>query len=343
MLVQFRRRSGASESAGRVDLSPRRSRDVVNTLTVQTASHPAAKALREFGYAPNMPNSNVRLFNADGTLTLVDERAGSTAASRVTIAPHRGALVKSFRVRGRELLYLDEATFMDPAKNVRGGIPVLFPSPGKLEQDSWQQAGRSGVMKQHGFGRTLPWKVAATAPDGRSATLSLESSESTLPQYPWAFEAEMEFALNAACLRITTRVRNTGTEAMPFGLGFHPYFQVGDKARVAVSTNATRAYDSVAKQAIAFAGFDLTAAEVDVRLLDHSLQSSELSLGDGTRVVLRASPQFTQWVVWTLAGKEFVCLEPWTAPGNAFNTGEGLISLAPGGEKSLWMEIEFVE
>ncbi|HEY8537391.1 MAG TPA: hypothetical protein VIL28_00910 [Steroidobacteraceae bacterium] len=54
-----------------------------------------------------------------------------------TIAPHRGAIVTSLRIDGRELLYFDEATFNDPAKNVRGGIPLLFPTPGKLENDRW--------------------------------------------------------------------------------------------------------------------------------------------------------------------------------------------------------------
>ena len=52
--------------------------------------------------------------------------------SRVTVVPSRGALVTSLFARGREWLYLDEATLRDRTQNVRGGVPVLFPSPGKL-------------------------------------------------------------------------------------------------------------------------------------------------------------------------------------------------------------------
>ena len=42
---------------------------------------------------------------------------------------------------------------------------------------------------------------------------------------------------------------------------------------------------------------------------------------------------------FTLAGKDYVCLEPWTAPGNALNTGEDLIVLAPKKSTSLWVEM----
>src|SRR5438874_1631584 len=85
--------------------------------------------------------------SAGDLVTLSD----SSAKSEVVIAPKRGAIVTSFRVDGRELLFMDESTLHDPAKNVRGGNPVLFPAPGKLEGDAWAWGGRRGAMKQHGF------------------------------------------------------------------------------------------------------------------------------------------------------------------------------------------------
>lgn len=50
--------------------------------------------------------------------------ADSAAETSATLAPWRGALVTSFKVRGQEVLYLDQETFEDPQKNVRGGIPA---------------------------------------------------------------------------------------------------------------------------------------------------------------------------------------------------------------------------
>jgi len=266
--------------------------------------------------------------------TLVTLHAANTS---VTIAPARGALVTSFRVGERELLYLDATTFADPKQNVRGGIPVLFPSPGKLEGDAWRYGVLHGSMKQHGFARTLAWDVVETLPD--SLVLALESNATTLAQFPWEFRVILAFAVSAGRLRLTMTVVNQSDSPMPFGVGYHPYFQVDDKARARIDTAATRAFDNVSKSIVAFTGFDLTRKEVDLHLLDHGSSTGTLSYGDGSRLNVSASPQFTRWVVWTLAGKEFVCLEPWTSPGNALNSGEGLIELPAGAVHESWMEL----
>ncbi len=269
---------------------------------------------------------------------LEDERR----QSRVEIAPKRGALVTSMRVFGRELLYLDQGTLEDASKSVRGGIPVLFPSPGKLEGDAYREGDRTFEMKQHGFARTLPWNVLGTrAERSASVTLGLASNKSTLSQYPWAFHASLSFSLSDAVLRITSKVWNDAGSELRFGLGYHPYFAVDDKAHVRVDTNATRAFDNVKKQAVPFRGFDFTGGEVDLHLLDHGSTESALHFRDGARIDVRASPEFGRWVVWSLPGKPFVCVEPWTCPGNALNTGERLIRLAPGGAHESWVEIAF--
>jgi galactose mutarotase-like enzyme len=268
-------------------------------------------------------------------VTLADEAAGS----RVELAPARGALVTSFRARGRELLYLDEATLRDASKSVRGGIPVLFPFPGKLADDAYRHGDRTFTMKQHGFARTLPWTVVSKeGTPAASVTLELSSSPATLSQYPWPFRATLTFSLSGVRLRLALRVENLGGEEMPYGLGYHPYFAVKDKAGARIETRATRAFDNVTKETGAFHGFDLTRPEVDLHLCDHGSTESALT-ADGARLSVRGSSEFTRWVVWTLAGKPFVCVEPWTCPGNALNTGEGLIHVAPGGAHESWIEV----
>src|SRR5687767_13591779 len=97
--------------------------------------------------------------------------SGPGARSSATIVPARGAIVSSFAIDDRELLYLDPATLADPSRNVRGGIPVLFPSPGKLDGDHYSRGGRSGEMKQHGFARDLAWSVVGAAAPERVVLL----------------------------------------------------------------------------------------------------------------------------------------------------------------------------
>lgn len=268
-------------------------------------------------------------------VTLADESANSS----VTVAPARGALVTSFLVGSRELLYLDATTLVDATKNVRGGVPVLFPSPGKLEGGAFTVNGRSYGMKQHGFARNLPWEVREVRDDAPAVVLGLSSSDETLAQYPFDFALSFTFSLRGRCLRIDQRVENQSAEPMPFGLGFHPYFLVRDKAAARVETRATRAFDNVTKTEKPFAGFDFSAGEVDLHLVDHGSAASALDLGDGARIEVRGTEEFWRWVIWTLPGKDFVCLEPWTAAGDALNTGERILRLSPGAVHDAFVEI----
>ena len=273
------------------------------------------------------------------------ELSDGAARSAVSIVPARGAIVTRFRVGDRELLYLDEATLRDPTKNVRGGIPVLFPSPGRLTGDHFARAGRSGSMKQHGFARDLPWETRSVAvTDAPRATLVLRATEATRAVYPYDFVVAITFSLVGPCLRLDVDVENTGAEPLPFAFGLHPYFLVpdADKAHARIATHATRAFDNVEKKTVPFHGFDLTAKEVDLHLVDHGSTESELAWGDGARLAIRGSAELTRWVVWTLAGRDFVCVEPWTAPADALNTGESLIELAPGGKRSLRVELAYL-
>jgi galactose mutarotase-like enzyme len=281
------------------------------------------------------------------TLLLSDTEAASTAV----LAPPRGGMVIQLSLAGRELLFLDRATFEDPIANVRGGVPVLFPTPGKLVADGWSWGGSHGSLRQHGFARNLPWEIAATGTDavamgtsppnpGAWATLRLDGGPATLPAFPWDFRAEITYRLKGRALALEISVENRSASAMPFGFGFHPYFAVrdADKGRVRIPTAATRAFDNANKQDVAFTAFDLTAAEVDLHLLDHGATAASLTLDD-LSIDLRGSADFEHWVVWTLRGRDFVCLEPWTCPGNALNTGEKLIRLSRGETRRMSLSI----
>ena len=271
------------------------------------------------------------------SLELRDEDAKSFAV----LAPTRGGMMSRLALGGRHLFFLDESTLRDQTKNVRGGNPVLFPTPGKLVSNSWKRGVNHGSLPQHGFGRNIAWEVAATGTDdGAWATLRLSSSEPTREDYPWDFVAEYTYKLRGSVMRIDQTFTNTGAGPMPFGAGFHPYFHVkqSEKAAARIETAATRAFDNVAKKEVPFA-LDLAKPEVDLHLLDHGSKPIILTWPAG-KIAVRGSSEYSHFVVWTLAGKDFVCVEPWTSPSNALNTGDRLLELPPGEKRSLWVEYE---
>ncbi|AEI65264.1 aldose 1-epimerase [Corallococcus macrosporus] len=260
---------------------------------------------------------------------------------RVEVIPSRGAIVTRMCVDGDELLYLDEATVADPAKNVRGGIPVLFPIAGPLPGDTYSVGGQSYSLPQHGFARKLPWTVRQS--DASRLVVALSSNEETLRHFPWRFHVTLTFSLTGGRLTLDSEVENQDTRPLPLHLGFHPYFRVPDaaKARARVDTDATCAWDNWRGQDVAFTGLTLTEEEVDLHLKDHSKPGTTLERGPGLRPIrLSWSPEYRVLVVWTLRGKDFVCVEPWTAAKGALATGEGLPSISPGQQTSLHFVIQ---
>src|SRR5260221_1405602 len=113
----------------------------------------------------------------------IELRWGDVSAE---VAPWRGALVTQLRVGATDVLYLDRATLDDPAKTVRGGIPLLFPFAGKLADGTFALTGTQ--MKQHGFGRDRAWTVVEI--DSGSVRMRLEADADTRAQWPYAFAAE---------------------------------------------------------------------------------------------------------------------------------------------------------
>jgi galactose mutarotase-like enzyme len=270
---------------------------------------------------------------ADGTVTL---HAGHAEAERrVTFAPFRGALVTQFSVGNTEYLALDEATFRDPSANVRGGIPVLFPFPGRLAGDRYLAGGRAYALGQHGFARKRAFMEVDRRSDNAAAiTVALEDDAETRAVYPYRFRLTLEVALTDR-LTLTTVVENRDTGPLPWALGFHPYFAIpnAEKGALSIAHDAAHAWDNVARRNVAAEPLQFTpTTETDLHLLDDRSATKVLCRGALPWLELTVSDERPVWVLWSVPGKEFVCVEPWTAPGNALQTGDRVRLLAPGAQ-----------
>jgi galactose mutarotase-like enzyme len=266
-------------------------------------------------------------------LRLEDEEAGSL----VSLAPARGGMVTRFSVHGVPVLFLDETTLADPGKSVRGGIPILFPVAGKLPGDRYDVAGRTYTMKQHGFARNLPWTVLDTSTaDGASVTLGLAATEATRKQYPFDFALRFTYRLRGEVLTVEQRFENLGNAPMPLHPGLHPYFFVGDrtKAGVRLDTDATRALDNrTGREVPVTLPIELADREVDLFLLDHHPRQTVLHRPGMPGVRIAFGQEQSLLVVWTLPGRDFVCVEPWRArPGALAN--DAAPRIAPGAAES---------
>ncbi|MEM1252528.1 MAG: aldose epimerase [Cyanobacteria bacterium P01_H01_bin.21] len=251
--------------------------------------------------------------------------------SQIAVVPERGGIVTSWKIQGKEVFYLDAERFKDPSLSVRGGIPLLFPICGNLPDDTYTlEDDETYQLKQHGFGRTLPWEVTQqSTDDGASITLTLTSSEETLAVYPFDFQLDYIYTLKGNTLEQRFRHTNLSDEPMPFSTGTHPYFAVADKAKLGFDLPSTDYKVKDGNKVFNFDGqFDFTQDEIDVAFINLEDQTATVKDGSST-LTLSFDENYSTLVFWTVKGKDFYCLEPWSGPRNAINTGDFLLSASP--------------
>jgi galactose mutarotase-like enzyme len=251
-------------------------------------------------------------------------------AAILEVVPERGGIITRWQVKGKEILYLDAERFANPDLTVRGGIPILFPICGNLPDNTYNYKGTPYTLKQHGFARNLPWQVTGqNTQNAASITLTLVSNEQTRSLYPFEFRLDFTYILKGDTLSIHQRYTNLASEPMPFSSGFHPYFSVADKDQLQIDIPSTEFLDQRTQAIQPFAGkFDFGQEEIDVafRALDRQV-ATVTDPDQATRLTLTYSPVFSTLVFWTIQGKNYYCLEPWTAGRNALNTDDRLIHL----------------
>lgn len=226
----------------------------------------------------------------------------TNAQARVEVHPARGGLLARFEMDGTPVLYLDEETLRDVSKNVRGGVPVLFPFAGKPPEGS--------ALPQHGLVRKLAWDVVRMSGGERA---ELVMGVEVAP-----YRLELTVRLEARTLRVDARVENRGDVPAPVHYGLHPYFFVPDavKTGVKLDVEASRVFDNRTGREGGFTGFDFTAEELDLHLLDARTERPVLHRPGLPPVTFDWSCEdFPVMVVWAVKGKDYVCVEPWTARG----------------------------
>ena len=221
----------------------------------------------------------------------------------------------------REIFYFDAERFVDPSKSVRGGIPVLFPICGGLA---------GSPLPQHGFARDLPWELTALS-DGSGVRMTLTDSPSTIELFPHPFRLALEFRLEPQALAITARVSHPGGEGeapLPFAFGLHPYFKVADLQAVRLHGLPPQATDQAAGASANTADL-LASLPSGVDLLAGPTPAVRLEAG-GLAISLDTEAPLDLAVIWTDPPRPMVCIEPWTAPRGALNSGERLLQVQPG-------------
>jgi len=194
----------------------------------------------------------------------------------------------------------------------------------------------------HGRGWQTAWEVAEAHP-ARARLRFHHDGHDPHWTWPWSFEAEQHFMLDEAGLAVTMRLTNRAGEAMPAGLGLHPFFEARATARLAAHLPRVWESDEDGIPTGLAATpkkwrFDPPQAMKDVEV-DHCFSGSDghmrVDWDDrpfALRIEATGAPHA---IVFAPPGEDFFCAEPVSHAPDAVNRPEpesltGLVVLAPG-------------
>jgi galactose mutarotase-like enzyme len=117
---------------------------------------------------------------------------------------------------------------------------------------------------------------------------------------------------------------------MPFSVGFHPYFAVDVKSTLNMEIPGVEYCDKAGNTCPFDGSFDYSQEEIDIAFKRlNACSSTVVDQGRQIRLAMEWEKCFSTLVFWTLKDKDFYCLEPWSAPRNAINTGDKLLVIPP--------------
>jgi glucose-6-phosphate 1-epimerase len=183
----------------------------------------------------------VKLTDSDVTLTLPNDESTSV---RILLY---GATVLSWKVKGKEQLWLSEQAKLDGTKAVRGGIPLVFPVFGKSSDHE------TSKLPQHGFARISTWEcLGQTEEDPVTVQLGLgPESLSDEARSQWSHDFTLLYTVSlskSGALTTRLEVENTDKTPFEFNVLFHTYFRIPDVSKVSVSDlSGKRVVDKVLK------------------------------------------------------------------------------------------------
>jgi aldose 1-epimerase len=283
----------------------------------------------------------------DGSRTLA---AGELQA---LVSPGRGMLVASLRHRGAELLRRVEDLDGAAAAGKTAAIPLLYPWANRLSGMRYTAAGRAvvldpaspllhwdrGGLPMHGVPWSrLAWQVLDASPERITARLDWTCPE-RLAVFPFPHRVDLALALRSDGLTLETTVSASSEGPVPVSFGFHPFLGLPGLGRadwkltlpaMRKLTLDSRGIPTGVEEP--FAGFDAPLGDVD---FDDGFalpgQPAALSIdGAGRRITVDFLEGFAYAQVFAPKEKEFIALEPMTAPTDALTTGRGLRLVQPG-------------
>ena len=227
---------------------------------------------------------------------------------------------------------------------------LLYPFPNRLNHGEFHWAGKiyqfpinepSTNTALHGLGATKQMTIRLNS-EGNGLICHYQHPASD-PYFPFPFSFEVEYRLEGKNQFIGIfRVQNQASEAIPMGLGWHPYFQLNEDIahlKLQFPTAELVGVDSrmlPSGKKYAYTDFS-TSKAIGPTILDNCFylngsgqENVLLTSTSGTMRYWQDASRFPFMQVFTPPFRSAIAIEPMSCNIDALNTGDGLLRLEIG-------------
>ncbi|MDF2530040.1 MAG: aldose 1-epimerase family protein, partial [Gammaproteobacteria bacterium] len=174
-------------------------------------------------------------------------------------------------------------------------------------------------------------------------------------EYPFHFEIILEYEMFENGFSCKQTYRNTGTSAMPYYAGFHPYFALNapkDQIKLDYKPSRRFQYNTKLTDIIGELPLFETPAALTLPELNESLvellesKQVQLSFPDNSSFKMKAEgiedPHLFRFLqLYHIPTEPFLCIEPWMGHPNSLNSVAGVRWLAPHTSEQGILRFEF--
>lgn len=270
----------------------------------------------------------------------------------LTVAPWYGAKLTTMKLwaQGAYHEVLWPISEEDLLTNAWFKQSILFPYPNRLQDGRYVFEGKSYQLpvnepatnnQLHGLLFNAPFEVVSAQASGEEAIIKLRHDyDGQEAGYPFPFSFEVVYRYFGHGLEVSFQVNNTGEGRLPFGIGWHPYFQIDghpvadhvfrcdDLEEVELGD---RSLPTGRRRLLDFSRFELHEHKLDnAYQLKSPNITYDLLTGDGLVLSISATGELDYLQLFTPDGGQTIAIEPMSCNVNALNNKEGLKTLDSG-------------
>lgn len=281
------------------------------------------------------------------TATIRDPATGSSAELLVSQGFNCFRFTAVMGGTSVEVLYAPDDFSLGKSRPSSGGIPLLFPFPGRIPGTTFIWEGKQFQLESgdafgnaiHGFVHARPWRIIEQQESRIVGQFHAWRDDPSLKtRWPSDFRITATYTLSGNVLSAEYLLENPGDVPLPCGFGTHPYFRVplggrtADDCVVKLPVSArwelkdmlptgkqTQLPDAAALQAgQRFADLKFDDVFSGLVMDGEWCASSICDPASGVTMTQRFDRNFRECVVYTAPHRQAICIEPLTCVPSCF-------------------------